>query len=222
VDSTFGVKMFTGIISEIGAVKALERMGGGVRLTIQAPQTAAELRVNDSVAVNGACQTVVSREGDLFRVEAVEETLRKTTLGDLTVGVRVNLELPLRIGDRVGGHLVAGHVDCVGLIKNVAPQVSSTLITVGYAREFSRYLIPVGSIAIDGISLTVARLEDDAFTVSIIPHTFDHTTLGKGKRGGRVNLEFDMLGKYVERLLQGKGAGGGITPEKLTDWGFST
>jgi riboflavin synthase len=217
--------MFTGIVTEIGSVKTLERLGGGVRLTIQAPRSAAELQVKDSVSVSGVCQTVVSKEGDLFRVEAVEETVRKTTLGDLTIGARVNLELPVRLNDRLGGHLVSGHVDGVGVIKEVSPQVSSQLIVIAYPREFARYLIPVGSIAVDGISLTVARLEGDTFTVSIIPHTFEHTTLGGVRRGRRVNLEFDLVGKYIERLLEGRkeGEGGrGITPEKLTEWGFST
>jgi len=215
--------MFTGIVTEIGIVERLERLGGGVRLTVRAPQSAAALHVNDSVAINGACQTVVVKDGDAFRVEAVEETLRKTTLGSLSVGARVNLELPLRLNDRVGGHLVAGHVDCVGVVETVEPQVSSHLIRIGYPAEFARYLIPVGSIAVDGVSLTIARLESQAFVVSVIPHTFEHTTLGIVRRGGRVNLEFDMVGKYIERLLGKKpmeGEEGGITPEKLAKWGF--
>jgi riboflavin synthase len=220
-----GVNMFTGIIEEIGSVRVLERIGGGVRLMIHAPQCAAELSVNESVAVNGVCQTVVSKEQDQFGVEAVEETLRKTTLGELSVGARVNLELPVRLNDRLGGHLVMGHVDCVGVIKDFESQASSDLINISYPHEFARYLIPVGSIAVDGISLTVARLEGDTFTVSIIPHTLEHTTLGGARRGRRMNLEFDLLGKYIERLLQagrGKGNSGGITPEKLSDWGIST
>jgi riboflavin synthase len=220
-----GVDMFTGIVGEMGTIRALERIGGGVRLAIQAPKCSAELNVNDSIAVNGVCQTVVWKEQDLFRVESVEETVRKTTLGDLSIGARVNLELPVRLNDRLGGHLVMGHVDCVGVIREIEPQVSSELIHVAFPHEFGRYLIPVGSIAIDGISLTVARLEGDTFTVSIIPHTFEHTTLGSARRGKRVNLEFDLVGKYIERLLEaghGRGGAGGITPEKLTEWGIST
>jgi len=219
------VEMFTGIVTEIGSVERLERLGGGVRLTIRAPQTSSELQVNDSVAVSGACQTVVAVEAELFRVVAVEETVRKTTLGNLSIGARVNLELPLRMSDRLGGHLVSGHIDCVGVVQEIDPQVSSHLIRIGYPQEFSRYLIPVGSIAIDGVSLTVARLEGQSLTISVIPHTYEHTTLGGVKRGEKVNLEFDLVGKYIERMLQhgpnavGKG---GITPEKLAEWGFGT
>lgn len=215
--------MFTGIITEIGTVERVERMGGGVRLAIRAPQSTAELRENDSVSVNGACQTVVTMDGSVFRVEAVEETLLKTTLGELTKGSRVNLELPVRLSDRLGGHLVAGHVDCVGVLEEILTQSSSQLIRISYPRGFSRYLIPVGSIAVDGISLTVARLEGSIFTVSIIPHTLEHTTLGNAGKGTRVNLEFDMVGKYIERLVaEGKSgtANEGITPEKLARWGF--
>ena len=220
-----GIIVFTGIITEIGTVERTERMGGGVRLAIRAPKSAAELHVNDSVSVNGVCQTVVSMGRSLFRVEAVEETLLKTTLGELTGGSRVNLELPVRLSDRLGGHLVAGHVDGVGLVEEVVSQASSQLFRISYPREFSRYLIPVGSIAVDGISLTVARLEGDAFTVSIIPHTLEQTTLGVARQGTRVNLEFDMVGKYIERLVaEGKtnATSDGITPEKLARWGIGT
>lgn len=215
--------MFTGIITEIGKVDRVERLGGGVRLAVRAPQSALELRVNDSVSVNGACQTVVTMDRSLFRVEAVEETLLKTTLGELAAGSLVNLELPVRLSDRLGGHLVAGHVDCVGVIEEIVSQAGSQLIRISYPLEFSRYLIPVGSIAVDGISLTVARLEGSTFTVSVIPHTLEHTTLGIARKGSRVNLEFDMVGKYIERLVvEGKANVGteGITPEKLARWGI--
>lgn len=215
--------MFTGIITEIGTVERVERLGGGIRLAIRAPRSAAELHVNDSVAVNGACQTVVGMDRSLFRVEAVEETLLKTTLGELANGARVNLELPLRLSDRLGGHLVAGHVDGVGVVEEIVSQASSQLIRISYLREFSRYLIPVGSIAVDGISLTVARLEGEVVVVSVIPHTLEHTTLGIARQGTRVNLEFDMVGKHIERILaEGRSGkpGEGITPEKLARWGI--
>jgi len=217
--------VFTGIITEIGTVERTERLGGGVRLAIRAPKSGAELHANDSVAVNGVCQTVVSMSRSVFRVEAVEETLLKTTLGELTGGSRVNLELPVRLNDRLGGHLVAGHVDGVGVVEEVVSQASSQLFRISYNREFSRYLIPIGSIAVDGISLTVARLEGNTFTVSIIPHTLEHTTLGVAHQGTRVNLEFDMVGKYIERLVaEGKASptNEGITPEKLARWGIGT
>jgi riboflavin synthase len=216
--------MFTGIITELGMVDRTQRASGCVRLTVRAPQSAAELHVNDSVSVNGVCQTVVALDRALFSVEAVEETLSKTTLGDLVNGDSVNLELPLRLQDRIGGHLVAGHVDGVGKVEGVIEQAGSRLIRISYPVQFARYLIPVGSIAVDGISLTVARLEEGLFTASIIPHTLAHTTLGKAAKGLRVNLEFDLVGKYIERMVSvGRidGRTGGITAEKLGQWGIS-
>ncbi len=211
--------MFTGIIQEVGAIVANEKFGGGVRLSVRGARVSRELAVNDSVAVNGVCQTVVALEGDVFRVEAVEETLRKTTLGDLSAGASVNLELPLRLSDRLGGHLVQGHVDGIGLISSVVKQSSSWLVGVQFPPEFRRYVIPVGSIAIDGISLTVAKLEGNLLTVSVIPHTLANTTLGGARSGGRVNLEFDLVGKYIEQMVA-SGAGGGISSQKLAQWGY--
>jgi len=211
--------MFTGIIQEVGSLAAHERFGGGVRLSVRGPRVMRELAVNDSIAVNGVCQTVVALDGDIFRVEAVEETLRKTTLGDLSAGTSVNLELPLRLNDRLGGHLVQGHVDCVGLIASIVKQSSSWLVTVQFPPAFRRYVIPVGSIAVDGISLTVAKLEGDLLTVSVIPHTLANTTLGGARSGEKVNLEYDLVGKYIERMVTA-GAGGSITAEKLAQWGY--
>jgi len=211
--------MFTGIIEEVGSIAANERFGGGARLSVRGPRVSRELAVNDSVAVNGVCQTVVALEGEIFRVEAVEETLRKTTLGDLSAGASVNLELPLRLSDRLGGHLVQGHVDGVGLISSVIKQPSSWLVSVQFPPEFRRYVIPVGSIAIDGISLTVAKLEGNQLTVSVIPHTLANTTLGNARSGTRVNLEFDLVGKYIEQMVT-TGSGEGISSEKLAQWGY--
>lgn len=212
--------MFTGIITEVGTVAGVVRRGGGIELSVRAPQSAAELKVNDSVSINGVCQTVIARTGDVVRVEAVEETLKKTTLGRLQAADRVNLELSVRLSDRLGGHLVQGHVDCVGRIERVTQQAMSWLLDVGYPPEFSRYLIPVGSVAVDGISLTVADLRDGSFAVSIIPHTLAKTTLGRAVAGMEVNLEFDVVGKYIERLLgEGKGLSG-LTREKLSSWGY--
>jgi len=148
--------MFTGIIQEIGTVSGLAKVGGGIHVSVRAPESARELKVNDSVSVNGVCQTVIQKRGSVFTVEAVEETLSKTTLGSLAVLSKVNLEMPVRLNDRLGGHLVQGHVDCVGTIGSVEKKASSWLITVHFPEEFNRYVIPVGSIAIDGISLTIA------------------------------------------------------------------
>lgn len=213
--------MFTGIITEVGTVASVAPMGGGVRISVHALQTSAELRIGDSVSVSGACQTVVERSDGHFTAEAVEETLRKTTLGDLRSGSRVNLELPVRMSDRLGGHLVQGHVDGVGTVRKVTKQASSWLVEFEFPPAFARYVVPVGSIAVDGISLTVAATEANRLTVSLIPHTLANTTLALIAPGGRVNLEFDLIGKYVEKLMHGEqGGAGGITPEKLASWGY--
>jgi riboflavin synthase len=212
--------VFTGIITEIGIVVEAKPMAGGVELSIRAPQSVKEVAVNDSISVNGACQTVIGLSGEIFRVQAVEETLKKTTLGELARSSRVNLELSLRLGERLGGHLVLGHVDTVGVVQAVEHRGSSWLVEVSYPQEFGRYLILVGSVAVDGISLTVARLQERSFTVSIIPHTMEKTTLAGVRPGLRVNLEFDVLGKYVERLMKGEG-GGEVSLEKLRSWGYS-
>ncbi len=215
--------MFTGIIAEVGTVAALTRRGGGIELAVRAAAASAETHSDDSIAVNGVCQTVIAVDGDILRVEAVEETLKKTTLGRLRSGSPVNIELPVRLSDRLGGHLVQGHVDCVGTVTRVAKQTMGWLLDIDYPPAFAKYLIPVGSIAVDGISLTVAALKGSTFTVSIIPHTLDRTTLGGAEPGMEVNLEFDMIGKYIERLLQvGGTGGGGITPDRLAQWGYGT
>jgi riboflavin synthase len=215
--------MFTGIIQEIGIVDAVVRKSGGVRLAIRADASAQEIKVDDSVAINGVCQTVISRRESSFEVEAVEETLRKTTIGSLRVSDRVNLELALQMGDRLGGHLVQGHVDCVGHVESVEKRPMSWLVRVSFPRGFSRYVVPVGSIAVDGVSLTVAAVEGSAFIVSVIPHTLEKTTLSDVRAGAAVNLEFDLVGKYIERMvLKGDEKGGGISKEKVAAWGFGT
>lgn len=213
--------MFTGIIQEIGRVAGVRKTGGGVQLSVEAPVSTPALRVGDSVAINGVCQTVIAKEAGVFHVEAVEETLRKTTLGMMRPSATVNLELPLRLSDRLGGHLVLGHVDCTGSVVSITTQSSSRLIEVAFPPEFARWLIPVGSIGVDGISLTVASLREASFTLSIIPHTLERTTLASVVVGGLVNLEFDLIGKYVESLLLKKGAPpAGVTWEQLKGWGY--
>ncbi len=216
--------MFTGIISEVGRVIKAAAKDGSVIFTIEAPETAAALAVGDSVAVQGVCQTVIACEGRQFTVQAVEETLRKTTLGSFTRGTRVNMELPLRFSDRLGGHLVQGHVDCVGRVAGLDEEESSRLVTFEFPSEFRKYVIPVGSIAVDGISLTVARTSGSRFTVAIIPHTLERTTMAEAKPGTRVNLEFDIVGKYLEKLVTGgkEAVPAQVTEEKLKKWGYRT
>ncbi len=193
--------MFTGIIEEVGRIATVEALEGGKRLTIEA-SFAAELRVDQSVAVNGACQTVIANDKKTFSVVAVEETLAKTNFSDLRDGSRVNLERAMRPDGRLDGHFVQGHVDVTGEVASIEALADSWLVRVRYPSRFGSYLIPVGSITLDGISLTVARLDDDALTVAIIPHTWTHTTISDWEVGRAVNLEFDLIGKYVVRALQ--------------------
>jgi riboflavin synthase len=192
--------MFTGIIEEVGELLAVEPFGGGRRLTVRA-SFAHALGVDESVAVNGACQTVVAIDKGAFQVVAIEETLRKTTFGSFAPGMPVNLERAMRANRRLDGHFVMGHVDATGTVERVAQEETNWLIEVGFDEAFAAYVIPVGSITIDGISLTVARLERNRLTVAIIPHTYTHTNVSRWQPGYAVNLEFDMIGKYVVRWL---------------------
>ena len=193
--------MFTGIIEAVGRIERLEKLEGGRRLSIACP-FAAELRVDESVAVNGACLTIVAQDGGAFETIAVEETLVKTSLGDLLEGDSVNLERAMRANGRFDGHIVQGHVDTTGVVESIEQLADSWLATIRYPESYSANLIHVGSITIDGISLTVARLDDELFTVAIIPHTWENTTVRDWQPGRRVNLEFDVIGKYVGRILE--------------------
>jgi riboflavin synthase len=214
--------MFTGIITEIGIVENTKRVGGGVHLKIRASQSSKALRINDSVSINGACQTVIAKSNDAFEAVAVEETLKKTTLGEFRKGEKVNLELAMQLNDRLGGHLVMGHVDCIGKISKIKKLGTSWLVSVKVPSAFRKYVVPVGSIAVDGVSLTVAELGKDSVVVSIIPHTFENTIIKNKSVNDIVNLEFDLIGKYVERLMgQTKNPGHKYLSEnKLRDLGF--
>lgn len=193
--------MFTGLVEEKGIVKSISCKRSALRLAIAAEDVPKELAVDDSVAVSGVCLTAISVSGNTFEVEAVEETLRKTTLGKLRTGSGVNLERALRFSDRLGGHLVQGHVDGVGTVTAVRPQDGGSLLSVRLPTEKLKYVIPEGSVAIDGVSLTVARFEGDVLTISLIPHTLKNTTLGQLQVGDNVNVEVDLIGKYVESIL---------------------
>lgn len=204
---TYAQTMFTGIIEETGVIADIEDLGGGKRLTIEADM-APELYVDQSVSINGACQTVVdvAEEASTFSVDSIEETLRKTTFGALDTGTPVNLERALQTGDRLDGHFVQGHVDATGTVTSVEREDTDWLYTVQFDPQYASYLIPVGSIAVDGISLTVARLDEGAFTVAIIPHTYEETNVSTAwTEGANVNLEFDLIGKYVARSLTASG-----------------
>lgn len=201
--------MFTGIVEEIGRVEAVTPLTGGRRLRL-ACSFAPELEVDESVAVDGVCLTVVARDAGTFEATAVEETLSKTTLGRLAAGDAVNLERAVRLGGRLDGHLVQGHVDTTGTVTAVEALADSHLVTVAYPPEHADLVIPRGSVCVDGISLTVARLDDSGrggpvFMLAIIPHTWSHTTASGWAEGQRVNLEFDLVGKYVLRSARRQG-----------------
>lgn len=193
--------MFTGLIEEIGVISSIQPQGKNLRITVQAHKVMDDLKIDDSVSINGACQTVVSRTKSSFEVVAVEETRRKTTFNTLSIGEKVNLERAMRVGDRLGGHIVQGHVDCVGIVSNIESKDGSTQMWVEFPVNFSQYVVPIGSICINGVSLTVARVDISRFMVAIIPHTLQVTILNQLKAGSKVNLEFDILGKYIEKML---------------------
>ncbi|HZY10271.1 MAG TPA: riboflavin synthase [Bacteroidota bacterium] len=216
--------MFTGIITEIGKVTSVASTGGGVRLKIYAPQSSKELHIHDSISINGVCQTVIRKIQKSFEVEAVEETLKKTTFGSLKSNDEVNLELPLLITDRLGGHLVLGHVDVVGQVTNIERRESSWMFTITVPKAFAPYLAQTGSIAIDGVSLTIADLHQNRIRISIIPHTMDNTIFRTTALGDSVNVEFDIIGKYVKRLLyereNNEGEKGFLTEKYLREIGY--
>jgi riboflavin synthase len=189
--------MFTGIVRELGGVARFD----GSRLVLEAPDTAARVDVGDSVSVAGVCLTVVEREGTRLAFDVVPETLSRTALGGLEAGDVVNLEPSLRVGDQLGGHVVQGHVDAVGRVRSVEPEGDGRRVWVDAPPRVLGYCIEKGSIAVDGVSLTVAALDDDGFEVALIPHTLAVTTLGRVDPGDEVNLEADVLGKVVERLV---------------------
>jgi riboflavin synthase len=198
--------MFTGIVEELGRVRSVTPNAGGARIAIDAAMVLDDATIGASIAVNGCCLTVVELGDGWWAADAVIETLRRTNLGDLAPGDAVNLERPVRLADRLGGHLVQGHVDATGTVRTRAPQPDgSTLVSFDAPAELTRYVVHKGSIAIDGISLTIAEVDDDGFTIAVIPHTLSVTTLGARQPGARVNLEADMLAKYVERLIRVSG-----------------
>jgi riboflavin synthase len=196
--------MFTGIVEELGEVVSVEHLGGAARITVRGPQVTSDARPGDSIAVNGTCLTVTGLDGSDFTADVMAETLRRTGLGDLAPGSPVNLERSLRVGDRLGGHLVQGHVDGVGRIVSRAPAEHWEVVRITIPPGLARYLVEKGSVAVDGVSLTISALGGDGqswFEVSLIPATLAATTLGRAAPGSRVNLEADVIGKYVERML---------------------
>jgi riboflavin synthase len=193
--------LFTGIIESTGEVIAIEPQGDLTRLVIGAPAIAGEVAIGDSVAVNGTCLTVTRATGNEIHFDAVPETLEKTSLGDLGPGSHVNLERALRAGGRLDGHIVQGHVDGVGRVRDLVRDGDDVRLYVDCGREISQFLVAKGSVAVDGVSLTVVSASETGFDVALIPLTLTNTTLGERRVGDRVNLEADVLGKYVKRYL---------------------
>ncbi|MDR2414654.1 MAG: riboflavin synthase [Odoribacteraceae bacterium] len=213
--------MFTGIIEETGAIKRVERSGGGIVLEVQARVVLEGLRAGDSIATDGVCLTVTSFDDSSFRADVMPETARASALGHARPGDAVNLERALPVGGRLGGHLVSGHVDGTGRVAAKLREANATWLTITAGAEILRYVIKRGSIAIDGVSLTVASVEGDSFRVSIIPRTGVETTLTRKERGALVNVETDLVARYVERLAAlPPSLPGGLTLDYLKENGF--
>jgi riboflavin synthase len=193
--------MFTGIVEELGTVDSLEEQTDAVRLTVRGPHVTLDAKLGDSISVNGCCLTVAQCDGETFTADVMRETLTKTSLGVLEPGSPVNLERAVTATTRLGGHIVQGHVDGTGSVVRREPSEHWEVVEISLPGELSRYLVDKGSITVDGVSLTVVHAGDDAFTVSLIPETLARTTLGSKQPGDPVNLEVDVIAKYVERLL---------------------
>jgi riboflavin synthase len=215
--------LFTGIVEEVGTLRSLRKGRESASLIIAAPVVAQGVKIGDSVAVSGVCLTVTSYTAESFSCDLSAETLQRSSFDDAAVGKAVNLERALQVGSRLGGHFVQGHVDGIGRLVASTPSGDGALITFSFPKEIERYLVYKGSIAVDGISLTIAALKSDTFTVAIIPHSLKTTTLGRLRTGDAVNLETDILAKYFERYFSlglEKPKSGGLTVEYLKEQGF--
>lgn len=194
--------MFTGLIEEVGLLRRISRDNAGAHLLIEAETVLSDLKIGDSIAVSGPCLTVTSLQSGAFTAFAMSETLEKTTLGFLASAERVNLERALTLQERLGGHLVSGHIDQVVTLAGRRSEGAAVILTIEAPAALLRYIVPKGSVALDGVSLTVIDLVDQGFAVGLIPHTSEQTTLGRIRPGSRLNLEVDLIGKYVEKMLK--------------------
>jgi len=211
--------MFTGIIQAQGTIVAIDKVGGDIRLSVQsAGLPFSSYAVGESIAVNGVCLTATTLREDGFDTDVSTETLAVTSLGDLVIGSKVNLEPSLSLADRLGGHLVSGHVDCIGTVAGVARDARSIRITIEIAAEFARYVARKGSVCVDGVSLTINAVSGNSFGLNIIPHTAETTTIGEYSTGTAVNIEVDLVARYVERLLAKDE--GGLSMELLKAHGY--
>lgn len=214
--------MFTGIIEEIGTVKNIQRNRSNSFIVIEAKKVLEDVHLGDSIAVNGVCLTVTKTDGSIFQADVMNETLSRSSLGELRQGSKVNLERAMAANGRFGGHIVSGHIDGTGIITDIVNDGIAIWYTISANADIMRYIVEKGSIAIDGISLTVARVTDRDFSVSVIPHTAEMTILSTKSKGQRVNLENDIIGKYVEKLMKPaeKSKNSGIDMSFLSSNGF--
>lgn len=217
--------MFTGLVEEVGTVRSVRRLGDSLRLAVNCSTVLEGVRTGDSISIDGACQTVVSHDASGFAVDTLAESLRKTTLGSLSVGSPVNLERALRLGDRLGGHIVQGHVDGTGTIRAIERSNRNIYLSVDLDDRLSRYCVSEGSISVSGISLTIAALTATGVTINVIPETWDRTSLRSRVAGDAVNIEVDVLARYLERLVgsnenSNKKPSGTLRAEQLIQWGY--
>lgn len=212
--------MFTGIIEEIGELKSINRSSNSAVLTIGAKTVLEDIHLGDSIAVNGLCLTVVRFDKNSFSADVMPESLKRSSLSSLKTGSKVNLERAMAANGRFGGHIVAGHIDGTGIISSIRKDSNAVWYTIKTEQSILKYIVEKGSVAIDGISLTVAEVGGDSFSVSVIPHTAENTILPTKRTGDMVNLENDCIGKYVEKLMSADNANGGITREYLAKFGF--
>jgi riboflavin synthase len=214
--------MFTGIIEEVGRLTAIKRGAKSARLTVDAPNVSPGTRLGDSIAVSGVCLTVVEIAGSRLSFDAIAETVSRTSLKAVGVGDGVNLERAMQAGGRFGGHMVQGHVDGTGTLLSVRDEENARVLRIGAPSDLMRYIIPKGSVTLDGISLTVVDVGSDWFTAWIIPHTWAHTTLHQRRVGDPLNIENDIIARYLERLMEARGIGSaGLTLDKLSTSGFT-
>jgi len=209
--------MFTGLIEEVGIIRSINRHGAVRNVVVEASVILADMKIGDSISISGVCQTVISFDHHSFSVQAVQETLARTTFETLSPGAHVNLERSLRVGDRMGGHFVQGHVEAAGIITGIIPAGDGRDFRITVPTELSRFIAEKGSITIDGISLTVTFINGTEFGVSVIPHTLKSTTLGEKKRGDQINIETDVIAKYLDRLANSES---GLSMETLKKLGF--
>jgi riboflavin synthase len=221
MDSKPGVDMFTGIIEETGSVKAIHRGGKSMKITVSASLIPGDLKLGDSINTNGVCLTVVAFDKESFSVDAVPETLERSSLSQLRTGSEVNLERAVRLSDRLGGHLVSGHIDGTGIIRKIWAEDNAWWLRIEAGAGLLKYMVPKGSVALEGISLTLVDVSESSFTVSVIPHTWEMTTLKSKKTGDVLNIECDIIAKYTEKLVKPGRDEGRINASFLSEHGFT-